>query len=35
VYEKEIDEIRAQVKSDHDYLIRLQERDAIRKEMGK
>jgi hypothetical protein len=35
VYEKEIDEIRAQVKSDHDYLIRLQEREAICREMGK
>lgn len=34
-HEAQLNEIRVQVKSDHDYLIRLQEREAIRREMGK
>lgn len=35
VHDKEIAELRAQMRADHDYVVRLQERELIRREMGK
>jgi hypothetical protein len=35
VHDREILELRAQMQADHDYVVRLQEREQIRREMGK
>ena len=34
-HEQQIQDIRAQIKQDHDMMIRMQEREKIRREMGK
>lgn len=34
-HEQQIQDIRAQIKQDHDLMIRMQEREQIRREMGK